>query len=251
MAFGWCVAGAGACGLERGRFVDSRRYVRREMCRRVSRRNAFTWCRARAGACGLELGRVGAACMCVRQEICFRMRRGRRSGGAWQAWTLADWRVAGLGQRVCLSCGKCVARDETGRRCTQHDIGRRINRCATYEYCRCRSEADSSDGMRRRLPVTKKPVPVACGVLRAFNSRDAARHKTRMNRPANMSPHVVATHFRTAHDTFLTRAKAPRPHVIASPTALPGAACPRSARPAHAFVVLRNSPPRVTPRHVL
>lgn len=72
-----------------------------------------------------------------------------------------------------------------------------------------------------------------------------------MNRPANMSPHVAATHLRAAQDRFGPRAAPPRSHAIASPTALPGTACPRSARPAHAFVALRIGTPRVTPRHLL
>ncbi|VWC38901.1 hypothetical protein BLA13014_06730 [Burkholderia aenigmatica] len=223
------------------------------MCRRMSRGKVFGWCVAVKGACGLEDGRFGAARMCVRRGMCRRMSRERRSGATWRARALVDWSRAGLGLRVRLSCGKCVARDEAGRRRrTRHDTGRRTSPARQLNpVVTDRKEIDSSDGWRRSRPVTAKHVPVAHGVLHAFKSRDAARHKTRMNRPANMSPHVAATRFRAAHDTVRSRAAAPCPHATASPTALPGVACPRSPWPAHAFVVLRNSTPRVTPRHLL
>lgn len=253
-AFGWYAAVKGACGLEDGWFGAARMRDRREMCRRVSRGKAIRCCMAGAGTGGLERGRFGAARMRVRRGMCRRMSCGKaRSAGAWRVWALVDWSRAGWGLRVRLSCGKCVARDEAGRRRrTRHDTGRRTSPARQMNtVVTDRTEIDSSDGWRRSCPVTAKHVPVANGVLHAFNSRGVARHKTRMNRPANMSPHVAATHFRAAHDTFRSRATAPCPHATASPTALPGAACPRSPWTAHAFVVLRNSTPRVTPRHLL
>ncbi|VWD62494.1 hypothetical protein BLA39750_07568 [Burkholderia lata] len=212
-------------------------------CVAACRGKAFRWCVAGAGACGLERGR-------------FRhMLWGARLCGACRAWVLMDQSATCLGRRVSESGAKCVAAccDEADRRCARSDVGRKtsLHDIRTPSLPIDRKEANSSDGMRWWLPVTVKPVPVACGVGHAFGSRDAARHKTRINQPANMSPHVAATHIRAAHDTFHPRATATCLHATASPTALPRAACPRSTRPAHAFVVLRNGTSRVTPRHLL
>lgn len=229
-------------------------WVRREMCRRMSGgRRSSGACRARvlvdlsvaglltrgsvsggkcvaasrgqrcsSGACraralvDLSVAGVGRCLRVSGRRLVSACRGGRRSGGAWRARTLADRSVAGSWLHVRKSGGKCVARDESGRRRTRHDMGRQISPARQMNtVVTNRKEIDSSDGWRRRVTVTEKAVPIACGVPHAFNSHDAARHKIRMNRPANMSSHVAATHIRAAHDTCRPMPPLPaltRPH---------------------------------------
>ncbi|QOH40121.1 hypothetical protein C7S14_0301 [Burkholderia cepacia] len=139
------------------------------------------------------------------------VRRGRRhSGDARRSHALVDWSRAGSRWRVGISGGKCVAacRDEGGRwRATRHGpmdkparqastvvTGRKpILRtvCDGGRFPSCFGEAGSGRVWR-----------TSCAQPHAFNSRDVARHGARADRPANVSPHVAATRFRAALDTF-------------------------------------------------
>lgn len=130
--------------------------------------------------------------------------------------------------------------------------------CATGEHSRYRPEANSSDGMRRRtIPFMFRRSRFRSHVAYCMRStacvQFARRGSTR--RTLGSARKYVAA---CRRDTVSRRARhvppraaALRLHAIALTAALPGAACPRSARPAHAFVVPRNSTTRVTPRHLL
>ncbi|VWC00852.1 hypothetical protein BLA6993_04835 [Burkholderia lata] len=149
VAVRWCVTGAGACGLERGRFGDVRMWVRREMCRRMSGgRRSSGACRARALVDWSVAGLSTRGC--VSGGKCVAASRGQRcSSGACHARALVDRSVAGLLTRGCVSGGKCVAASR-GQRCSSG-------------ACRARALVDLSvAGLGRCLRVSGRRFVSAC-----------------------------------------------------------------------------------------
>lgn len=176
------------------------------MCRRMSPGNAFGRCAVVVGACGLATGRFAPASALGLREMCRRM----------------SWRSRPAIRAICVDgCGG-----------------------VTYERCRCRvirgsRIRHSSEGLPQRLHVAKQRMPRRDRALPAFNVRDVP---PRMQGSAGK--YVAACR----HDTLPDGAprapidsSLPHGHATASPAALPDAACPRSARTTHAFVVPKNT----------